>query len=59
MSAVERLRTSISDRLSTAVEEILGVCEQTMVVYEEKLDRQRRLLDILLKPRIKLRRTGL
>ncbi|XP_032371170.1 uncharacterized protein LOC116689013 isoform X2 [Etheostoma spectabile] len=59
MSAVESLRTSINDRLNAAVEEILGVCEQTIVVYEEKIDRQRRLLDILLKPWIKLQRTEL
>ncbi|KAI9536948.1 hypothetical protein NQZ68_029076 [Dissostichus eleginoides] len=59
MSAVENLRKVINERLNAAVEEILGVCEHTIVVYEEKIVRQRRLLDILLKPDIKLHRTEL
>lgn len=58
MSAVESLRKLINERLTSAAEEILGVCEQTIVVYEEEVVRQRRLLDILLKPEIKLHRTG-
>lgn len=58
MSAVENLRELIKERLNVAVEEILGVCEKTIVVYEERVVRQRRLLDFLLKPQIRLRRTG-
>lgn len=56
MSAV--LRKLIKERLTAAVEEILGVCEQTIVVYEEQIAHQRRLLDIILKPKIKLHRIG-
>lgn len=59
MSAVENLRKVINERLNAAVEEILGVCEHTIVVYEEKIVRQRRLLDFLLKPDIKLHRIGM
>lgn len=58
MSAVESLRKLINERLTAAAEEILGVCERTIVVYEEEVVRQRKLLDILLKPEIKLHRTG-
>lgn len=58
MSAVENLRKLINERLSAAAEEILGFCEQTIVVCEEEVVRQRKLLDILLKPEIKLHRTG-
>ncbi|XP_029915823.1 zinc finger protein 2 homolog [Myripristis murdjan] len=56
MSTVQTLRTFVNQRLTAAVEEILGVFEKTIVVYEEEIERQRRLLDIVLKPEIKLHR---
>ncbi|XP_053181481.1 zinc finger protein with KRAB and SCAN domains 8-like [Scomber japonicus] len=57
MSSVRCLRRFVNERLSAAAEEIFGVFEKTVVVYEEEVVRQRRLLDILLKPEIKLHRT--
>uniref|UniRef100_UPI003AB09661 uncharacterized protein n=1 Tax=Centroberyx gerrardi TaxID=166262 RepID=UPI003AB09661 len=57
MSTVQCLRTFVNERLTAAAEEILGVFEKTIEVYEEEIDRQRRLLDIVLKPEIKLHRT--
>ncbi|XP_071396748.1 zinc finger protein 664-like [Centroberyx affinis] len=57
MSTVQSLRTLVNERLTAAAEEILGVFEKTIVVYEEEIDRQRRLLDIILNPEIKLHRT--
>uniref|UniRef100_UPI003AAB4ED0 uncharacterized protein n=1 Tax=Centroberyx gerrardi TaxID=166262 RepID=UPI003AAB4ED0 len=57
MSTVQCLRTFVNERLTAAAEEILGVFEKTIEVYEEEIGRQRRLLDIVWKPEIKLHRT--
>ncbi|XP_056247517.1 transcriptional repressor CTCFL-like isoform X4 [Seriola aureovittata] len=59
MSSVQYLREFVNERLTAAAEEIFGVFEQTIVEYEEEIDRQRRLLDIVWKPEIKLHRTEL
>ncbi|XP_028987840.1 zinc finger protein 510-like [Betta splendens] len=56
MSSVQHLKEFISQRLAAAAVEIFGAFEQTIVEYEEELDRQRRLLDAVLKPEIKLHR---
>ncbi|XP_055359542.1 oocyte zinc finger protein XlCOF20-like isoform X2 [Betta splendens] len=56
MSSVQHLKEFISQRLTAAAVEIFGAFEQTIVEYEEELDRQRRLLDAVLKPEIKLHR---
>ncbi|XP_029290556.1 zinc finger protein 664-like [Cottoperca gobio] len=57
MSAVQYLREFVNERLNAAAEEIFGVFEKTIVEYEEKIDRQRRLLNIV--PEIKLHRIEL
>ncbi|XP_059196080.1 zinc finger and SCAN domain-containing protein 31-like isoform X2 [Centropristis striata] len=59
MSAVEYLRQFVSQRLTAAAEEIFGVFEKTVIEYEEEIDRQRKLLDIVWKPDIKLHRIEL
>ena len=59
MSSVESLRELINERLTAAAEEIFGVFQKTIVQYEEEIDRQRRLLDIVWKSEITLQRTGL
>ncbi|XP_067471493.1 zinc finger protein 79-like isoform X1 [Thunnus thynnus] len=59
MSSVECLRELINERLTTAAEEIFVVFQKTIVQYEEEIDRQRRLLDIVWKPEIKLHRIEL
>ncbi|XP_041792340.1 zinc finger protein 436-like [Chelmon rostratus] len=59
MSSVEYLREFVSERLTAAAEEIFRVFEITIVEYEEEIDRQRRLLDIVWKPEIKLHRIEL
>ncbi|XP_059195187.1 zinc finger protein ZFP2-like [Centropristis striata] len=59
MSTVETLRQFVSERLTAAAEEIFGVLEKTLVVYEDEIDRQRKLLDIFWKPQIKLHRIEL
>ncbi|XP_069371397.1 zinc finger protein 583-like isoform X2 [Paralichthys olivaceus] len=59
MSSVQYLRELISERLTAAAEEIFTVFEKTIVQYEEEVDRQRRLLDIVLKPEVKLHRIEL
>lgn len=65
MSKVEMLRVLVSGRLSAAVEEIFGLFERTIAEYEEQLchskqenERQRKLLDAVLKPEVRLNRAG-
>ncbi|XP_030018198.1 uncharacterized protein LOC115438612 isoform X1 [Sphaeramia orbicularis] len=64
MSKVEILRGIVTDRLSTAAREILAVVERTVAGYEEEasgfrkeMERQRRQLEVLLQPQVKLERT--
>ncbi|XP_042288444.1 zinc finger protein 239-like [Thunnus maccoyii] len=59
MSSVESLRELINERLTAAAEEIFRVFHKTIVEYETEIDRQRRLLDIIWKPEIRLQRTEL
>ncbi|XP_032371169.1 uncharacterized protein LOC116689013 isoform X1 [Etheostoma spectabile] len=59
MSSVEYLREFVIERLTAAAEEIFGVFKNTIVEYEEEIDRQRRLLDVVRKPEIKLQRIEL
>ncbi|XP_038590132.1 zinc finger and SCAN domain-containing protein 2-like isoform X2 [Micropterus salmoides] len=56
MSSVESLREFVNERLTAAAEEIFRVFKNTIVEYEEEIDRQRRLLDIVWKPEVKLHR---
>ncbi|KAM9858583.1 uncharacterized protein ACBR49_020564 [Aulostomus maculatus] len=56
MSKIHDLRQFVNERLTAAAEEICGVFEKTIIEYEEEIDRQRRLLDIIWKPNIKLQR---
>lgn len=58
MSSAEKLKRFISDRLTAAANEIFGVFEKTIVEYEEEIDRQRKLLDIVWRPVVKLQRVG-
>lgn len=58
MSSVEYLREFVNERLSAAAEEIFGAFKKTIVEYQEEVDRQSRLLDIVWKPEIKLHRIG-
>ncbi|CAB1454359.1 unnamed protein product [Pleuronectes platessa] len=59
MSSVHGFREFVSERLNSAAEEIFRVFEQTFVEYEKEIVRQRRLLDIVWKPEVKLHRTEL
>ncbi|XP_077417069.1 uncharacterized protein LOC144048702 [Vanacampus margaritifer] len=49
-SKFHHFRTFVNERLTAAAEEIFGVFEKTIVAYEEEMDRQRRLLDVICKP---------
>ncbi|XP_029964140.1 zinc finger protein interacting with ribonucleoprotein K-like isoform X3 [Salarias fasciatus] len=53
------VRDSTSRRLSAAAVEIFSLFQQTIVQYQEKIDRQRRLLDVIFQPQIKLHRIEL
>ncbi|XP_074495912.1 uncharacterized protein LOC141770150 [Sebastes fasciatus] len=59
MSSVEYLREFVNERLTAAAEEIFRVFKKTIIEYEEEIDRQRKLLDIVWKPHIKLHRIEL
>ncbi|XP_059192787.1 zinc finger and SCAN domain-containing protein 31-like [Centropristis striata] len=59
MSSVDSYREFVKERLNAAAEEILGVFMKAIIQYEEQIDRQRRLLDIVWKPEIKLHRIEL
>lgn len=59
MSKVQSVRDFVNQRLTAAVEEIFGLFERTIREYEDELCRQRRLLDAVLQPRVRIERTGL
>nr|XP_033482146.1 zinc finger protein 180-like [Epinephelus lanceolatus] len=59
MSSVEYLREFVNERLTAAAEEIFGVFKRTIVEYEDVIDRQRKLLDVVWKPDIELIRIEL
>ncbi|XP_074495254.1 uncharacterized protein LOC141769757 isoform X1 [Sebastes fasciatus] len=59
MSSVEYLREFVNERLTAAAEEIFRVFKNTIIEYEEEIDRQRKLLDVVWKPEIKLHRIEL
>ncbi|XP_047430634.1 zinc finger protein 112-like isoform X2 [Mugil cephalus] len=53
MTLRQRFRQFINDRLTDAAEETFTVFKETLVHYEEEIERQRKLLDIVTKPGIK------
>ena len=59
MSKVQTLRAFVSRRLSAAAEEIIDQFERTIAEYEEELCGQRKLLDTVLKPEVRIHRAGL
>ena len=65
MSKVQMLSLLVKQRLTAAAEEISGLFERTIAEYEEELcrsqeenERQRKLLDAVLQPRVQLHRAG-
>ena len=59
------LKSLVSERLSAAAEEIVGIVGRILTEYENEalglkqdIDRKRRLLDRILQPEIKLHRAG-
>ncbi|XP_075931691.1 uncharacterized protein LOC142931583 isoform X3 [Anarhichas minor] len=66
MSKVQMLRCLVNQRLTAAAEEIFGVFERTIAEYEEELsrskeenERQRKLLDAVFIPQLRLHRADL
>ncbi|XP_062418173.1 zinc finger protein with KRAB and SCAN domains 3-like [Pungitius pungitius] len=59
MSSVECLREFVNQRLSAAAEEIFGVFKRTIVEYQEEIERQRGMLDVILRPEVRLHRIEL
>lgn len=59
MSSVEHFKQFVSDKLAAAAEEIFAVFHNTIVEYEEELDRHRKLMALTWKPQLKLHRLGL
>ncbi|XP_037622286.1 zinc finger protein 184-like isoform X1 [Sebastes umbrosus] len=65
MSKVEMLRAFVNQRLTAAADEIFELFERTIAEYEEELEfssrenhRQRKLLDAVLHPEVRLHRAG-
>ncbi|XP_044028044.1 zinc finger protein OZF-like [Siniperca chuatsi] len=63
MSKVQMLRAFVNQRLSAAAEEIFGLFERTIAEHEEELcrskeenERQRKLLDAVFQPEVRLHR---
>ncbi|XP_070841068.1 oocyte zinc finger protein XlCOF6-like [Chaetodon trifascialis] len=56
MSKVQKLRAFVEQRLTAAAEEIIELFERTIAEYEEELCRQRKLLDAVFKPQVRLHR---
>ncbi|XP_078020599.1 uncharacterized protein LOC144459804 [Epinephelus lanceolatus] len=63
MSKVQMLRALVKQRLTAAAEEIFGLFERTIAEYEEELcrskeenERQRKLLEAVLNPQLRLHR---
>lgn len=54
MSSVFCLRDVVRERLTAAAEDILRVFADRVAEYEEEIRRQRELLDVVLKPVVKL-----
>ncbi|XP_029966368.1 uncharacterized protein LOC115402070 isoform X3 [Salarias fasciatus] len=52
------VRDSTTRRLTAAAVEIFNLFQQTVVQYQEKIDRRQRLLDVIFQPQIKLHRMG-
>ncbi|XP_068459327.1 zinc finger protein 679-like [Clinocottus analis] len=59
MSLDPHLREFVHKRLTAAADEIFVVFQKAIVEYEEEIRRQRRLLDIVCKPDVKLHRIEL
>ncbi|XP_044214928.1 zinc finger protein 771-like isoform X5 [Thunnus albacares] len=59
MSSVQCVRELINERLTAAAEEIFRVFQETISQYEKEINRQRRLLDFVWKPEIRLHRVEL
>ncbi|CAB1448933.1 unnamed protein product [Pleuronectes platessa] len=62
---VPALRARLTERLTTAAEEIVAVFEEAVVEYEDRVERsereicrQRRLLDAVMKPEVRLHRAA-
>ena len=62
---IPALRAKLTERLTAAAEEIVALLEETVAEYEDRVERsereicrQRRLLDAVLKPQVKLHRAG-
>lgn len=60
------LKMVVNQRLTAAAEELFGLFERTIAEYEAELsrskrenERQRKLLDAVLKPEVRLQRAGL
>ncbi|XP_041638047.1 zinc finger protein 180-like isoform X1 [Cheilinus undulatus] len=59
MYSEESLREFVTERLTAAAEDIFVVFKKTIIEYEEKIERQRKLLDIVWKPDINVYRIKL
>ena len=57
--SVECLRAFVTERLTVAAEEIFRVFQQKFDEYEDELNYQRRLVESVWRPQIKLHKIGM
>lgn len=55
---VQLLRPLLTDRMAAAAERIVGLLEREVEVYRRQLEKQSRLLEAVLSPVVRLKRTG-
>lgn len=58
MPSAEYLKQLVRDKLAAAAEEIISVLDNTLVQYEEELERLGKLCDVVWRPVVKIQRTG-
>lgn len=56
MASISSLRERLRERMSAVSDELCSALEETAVQYEAQIERQRELLDVTLKPEVKLYR---
>ena len=57
--SVECLKAFVMERLTVAAEEIVRVFQQKIDEYEDEVNYQRRMVESVWRPRIKLHRIGM
>lgn len=58
MSSVGSFRERLKQRMSAVGDDLCSALEETTVRYEAQIEQQRKMLDVIWKPEVKLYRIG-